>query len=348
MAVPLGPEQIGLPNYEPDRRPQLCAATKPALPPAAGVDDRRRQNSFRDEQAKEERMQRRPRGWLALGAILSAALVTSAVGIRAWAADPSAAFSQHAVAEVSFLEAGERDRPAVVLLHPVNGAMWTGQMAALTKAGFHVIAVDFPALDLHGSPVGFPRRAARLQTMMATLGISRFHLVGTSGGAVLAAQYAIAHPGQVRSLTVANSLAGLRDEAFNRIEARLRSPQFDAMPRDWRELGPTYRALDPNGAARWFEMTSPPPVAPAPAATRANGSASAAVPVTWEALDHLRVPTEIITGDADPYTPPGILRLFVQRMKGSQGVVIPDSGHSAYWENPKPFNRALIAFLKRH
>ncbi len=246
---------------------------------------------------------------------------------------------------VAFLEAGPRKGAVVVLLHPTDSAMWRGQFDALGSAGFRVVAVDFPGLDLKGPSTGFAARAVRLQQLTSSLGLTRFHLVGTSGGGVLATQYAIAHPDQIRSLTVANSLAGLRDEAFNRIEARLRSPQFDAMPRDWKELGPTYRALDAEGTARWIEMTEPAtPGAPAPALT----SPPATIVVTWKALDDLNVPTLIVTGDADPYTPPGILRLFTQRLKGSQGVVIPDSGHAAYWENPTLFNRALIAFLRKH
>ena len=28
-------------------------------------------------------------------------------------------------------------------------------------------------------------------------------------------------------------------------------------------------------------------------------------------------------------------------------VTIPDSGHSAYWENPDMFNRTVLDFLRR-
>jgi pimeloyl-ACP methyl ester carboxylesterase len=244
---------------------------------------------------------------------------------------------------VNYLDAGKRSGPVVVLLHPSNKAMWSAQVTALIAAGFRVLAMDFAGLDQPGAPSGFPARIARLNSLLSDLGIARAHLVGTGGGAVLATQFAITHPDQARSLTIANSLGGLSDEAFNRVEKRLRSPQFDAMPREWRELGPTYRALDPEGAVRWLDMSAP-RTPPAPQPAPAAGPAPPAV-VTWSALDALKVPTEIITGDADPYTPPGILRLFVKRMKGSQGVVIPDSGHSAYWENPEMFNRALIRFL---
>ena len=34
--------------------------------------------------------------------------------------------------------------------------------------------------------------------------------------------------------------------------------------------------------------------------------------------------------------------------KGAQSVVIPDVGHSAYWEQPDTFNRAVLEFVRRY
>jgi pimeloyl-ACP methyl ester carboxylesterase len=60
------------------------------------------------------------------------------------------------------------------------------------------------------------------------------------------------------------------------------------------------------------------------------------------------VPTLLITGDADLYTPPSVLRMFIAHMKDAESAIIPESGHSAYWENPEVFNRTVLGFIGRH
>ena len=56
----------------------------------------------------------------------------------------------------------------------------------------------------------------------------------------------------------------------------------------------------------------------------------------------------LMTGDADMYAPPPIMRMFAARVKGSKAVVIPEAGHSAYWEQPEIFNRTVLEFIGRH
>ena len=54
-----------------------------------------------------------------------------------------------------------------------------------------------------------------------------------------------------------------------------------------------------------------------------------------------------ITGDADLYAPPAVLRLFAARIKSSESVIVQESGHSAYWEQPETFNRIVLDFVRR-
>ena len=70
--------------------------------------------------------------------------------------------------------------------------------------------------------------------------------------------------------------------------------------------------------------------------------------VTFAVLETIKVPTLLLTGDADPYLPPAVMRLFQARIKGSESAIVPESGHSAYWEQPEIFNRTLLAFLGKH
>jgi pimeloyl-ACP methyl ester carboxylesterase len=168
----------------------------------------------------------------------------------------------------------------------------------------------------------------------------------------------------VRSLTVANSHGNVTDTDYVEMGKRIRpSPQFHALPLDFRELGPSYRAANPDGVERWLALSarkSPPNHAPGTPEERAGAQAASAKSssdrfaltlaraVTWAKLGALRVPTLLITGDADLYTPPSVLRLFLAHMKDAQSAVIAETGHSSFWENPDAFNRTVLEFIRRH
>lgn len=66
--------------------------------------------------------------------------------------------------------------------------------------------------------------------------------------------------------------------------------------------------------------------------------------------DRLRPPGEFnqMTGDADLYTPPSVLRLFVERIDHAEYFIIPETGHSSFWENPEVFNQRVLEFIAQH
>jgi pimeloyl-ACP methyl ester carboxylesterase len=68
--------------------------------------------------------------------------------------------------------------------------------------------------------------------------------------------------------------------------------------------------------------------------------------ITWSALEGLDIPALLMTGDADLYTPPSVLRLIAGHLPHRQVVVVPESGHNAQWEQPEFFNRAVLCFLR--
>jgi len=237
----------------------------------------------------------------------------------------------------------------VVLLHATTGSsrVWEYQFPVFTENGFRVIAYDRrgfgrSVIDPAGAQPG--TGADDLQALMNHLGIDRFHLVGTAGGGFVAIDYALSFPGRLRSLVVASSIGGVQDEEFLALGRRLRpSPQFDALPPEIREVGPSYRAANPEGTRRWVELehVSRPPGPLAPAQTMRNR-------VTFPVLEGIKVPTLLLTGDADMFAPPFVLGLFAARIKNAESVIVPEAGHSAYWEQPEVFNRAVLSFIRKH
>jgi pimeloyl-ACP methyl ester carboxylesterase len=178
---------------------------------------------------------------------------------------------------------------------------------------------------------------------MDYLGVGRFHLVGTAAGGWVSVDYVLSFQQRLRSLVIANSTGGLQDEEYLALLRRLRPPQFDTLPHDFLELGPAYRAADPDGTRRWNELEH---------LSRPDGQALTPLVMknraTYSALETVRVPTLFLTGDADLYAPPPLLRLFTARIKDSTSVIVPEAGHSAYWEQPDVFNRSVLEFIRKH
>jgi pimeloyl-ACP methyl ester carboxylesterase len=237
--------------------------------------------------------------------------------------------------------------PPVVLLHAGTGSVraWERQLPRLAAAGYRVIAYDRRG---HGrtlvdasAPAG--TAADDLEALRAHLGVPRFHLIGTAAGGIVATDYALAFGVRLRSLVIANSLVGVRDPDYVARSRRLRPPQFDALPADVRELGPSFRAADPEGTQRWLDLEhlsrspgTPPPTQPPRSV------------VTLTTLETLTVPTLLITGDSDLYMPPPLLRIVADRIRHAETLILPGVGHSAYWEQPESFNDAVLAFIGRN
>ena len=262
-------------------------------------------------------------------------------------APPDGAFAPLPGRRLWYVDSGGSGTP-VVMLHAASGSslMWERQLPALRAAGYRMVAYDrvgWGRSELDDSAA--PGTAADdLQALLAALRIDRFHLVSTAAGGFVAFDYALSFPERLRTLTVANSLGGVQDEEYLALGRRLRpSPQFEALPVEFRELGPSYRAADAAGTAHWAELSRRSRLAralPSPQTFRNR--------ITFTRLETIRVPTLLITGGADLYSPPPVLRLFADRLRGAETLVVPEAGHSAFWENAELFNRTLVSFLARY
>ena len=135
----------------------------------------------------------------------------------------------------------------------------------------------------------------------------------------------------------------MQDPDYLALGRRLRPPEFSALPADVRELSPSYRAENPAGTRRWMELENMSRAAgtPPPAQTMRNH-------VTFALLQTISTPTLLLTGGADLYAPPPVMQLFEKRIKGSESLVVPEAGHSTYWEQPEAFNNAVLTFLRKH
>ena len=126
--------------------------------------------------------------------------------------------------------------PALMLLNGHLGSlqMWDPWIPELTRH-FRVIRLDYPPYGLSGpdpSGVYSTERAVQLVGKLADqLGLKRFHIGGTSNGAMVALFFAIEHPDRVDRLVVSTLPAG-------RPPARQPSAAMKAAAQQLREQAP--------------------------------------------------------------------------------------------------------------
>lgn len=236
----------------------------------------------------------------------------------------------------------------VIFLHAASGTSesWVYQLPVFTAAGYRCITYDrrgwgrsqptptgeqpgFVSDDLHG--------------LADYLRLDRVHLVATAAGGIGGLDYALLHPERVRSLVVANSIGGVQDAAYLEVQNRLRPPEIQALPVELRELGPSYRGLDPAGTERWIAIAR---------RSRLDGAHGPGQPLrhpmTLARLETMQVPVLVVAGDADLLSPPALMRLLAAPIPNCQLVNVPEAGHAAFWEQPELWNRLVLEFIEQH
>jgi pimeloyl-ACP methyl ester carboxylesterase len=240
------------------------------------------------------------------------------------------------------------DGAPVVFMHAASGTgeSWEPQLPAFTAAGYRCLTYDrrgwgrsrpaptgeqpgYVGDDLHG--------------LVEHLDLDRFHLVATAAGGIGGLDYASAHPERVRSLVVANSIGGVQDPTYLEVQHRLRPPEIQALPVELRELGPSYRGINPEGTRRWLVIER----ASRPEGTHGQGQPTRQ-PLTFARLETMRVPVLVLVGEADLLSPPALMRLLAAHIPACQFATIPEAGHVAHWEQPEVWNRLVLAFVAQH
>ncbi len=69
--------------------------------------------------------------------------------------------------------------------------------------------------------------------------------------------------------------------------------------------------------------------------------------VTWAAIKAARVPTLLLTGEADLFAPPPLQAMVARHMPVHEIATLREVGHAPYWEAPAEFNRLVLEFLGR-
>lgn len=229
---------------------------------------------------------------------------------------------------------------------------WDFQVPALLDAGYRVLRFDNRGIGASSKPAG-PYTTAQFaqdtKALVDHVGLGKFHLMGVSMGGMIAQEYALAHPDDLLTLTLACTYA-----APGPFCGRMFSMWADMAPilgvpfvmRDvtlW-AFTPTFFETREN-ELKEFETAMAHMDQPIHAYLAQLYSIRHHD--TTERLHQLRMPTLVMAGESDILIPVALSRRLHELIPESEFAATP-GGHGCMWEYPDAFNQQFIRYLKSH
>ncbi len=236
------------------------------------------------------------------------------------------------------------DGEAVVFLHPWTGsaAVWGYQQPVFAQAGYRVITYSRRGhlnSETSSSNDNGSTGVGDLTQLVDHLGIEKFHLVGFAGADIVP-DFAISYPERLMSVAIGNTIGRPGDSQYTLGNPVLLPQEFLELPTWLKELSPSYRAANPEGASKWRQLEAISKNRPQRVTEKNH--------LTPELIQSIDLPILLFTGDSDFYMPPSRLRAYAGYWRGPKLVILAESGHAPYWEQPLAFNKMLLDFFRQH
>jgi 3-oxoadipate enol-lactonase len=247
----------------------------------------------------------------------------------------------------------------VVFAHGAGGnhISWWQQIPTFLRR-YRCITFDHRGwgLSLDAGDRGPTAFIADLRALIDRLGLEEMFLVGQSMGGLTCLGLALANPGRVRGLVMANTFAGMRREVWLASDEELRASvqsiwqrrredgvkralgrEFASTQRDRAFLYKQIRILNEDGPNR---LQTESQVQRLRALERTPD-----IGATREALSAMSTPVLFIGGEHDEVMPVSLMEVACSLIPGARMEVVPGCGHSAYFEQPDVFNRLVLDFF---
>ncbi|GGV23693.1 hydrolase [Streptomyces longisporoflavus] len=199
-----------------------------------------------------------------------------------------------------------------------------------------------------------------VETLRRHLGLPRMDLLGHSGGANIAAQYAARHPHRLRKLALISPgtrAVGIdvtgemrRELVRSRKDEPWFPPAFAALEAITEGAGTDWEAVDPFFYGRWDSAAqrhcaaSRPSNEQAVAGFAAEGAFDPAA--TRAGLADCAFPVLLLTGEFDVNSPPQPVAEFAALFSDATRVVQKAAGHYPWLDDPERFTASTAAFLE--
>lgn len=251
------------------------------------------------------------------------------------------------------------DGPPVVLVMGTGspGRVWdVHQVPALRAAGLRVVTVDnrgTPPNDECAGGFTVDDMAADVAAVIEHLGVGPAAVVGTSLGARVVLELALARPDLVRRAVALAAHARLTpvQRAWTAGTAALADAGIELPAELWAAMQATHHlspaTLDDERAARdWLDVIGFGGTAVRPG-HRAQLQVSLDLGDRTAAYRGIAVPLLVVAFADDRAIPPRLSREVADAVPGARYTEIADAGHYGYLERPAETNRALVDFLTR-
>jgi pimeloyl-ACP methyl ester carboxylesterase len=186
--------------------------------------------------------------------------------------------------------------------------------------------------------------------LACSLGITRAHVAGFSGGSLTAQELALRHPELVRSLVLMSTWA--QWDAYMRAVTDSWLMLLDSAESERAMLEAffvwiyTARAHADGTVDEIIEEALAFPH-PQPAEGFRRQLQTWQRHDTLDRLEAISAPTLVIAGDEDKFSPPRVGRTVAERIPGAQFVVLPGEAHQPFQEVPDEFNALVDAFWSK-
>lgn len=235
--------------------------------------------------------------------------------------------------------------PDVVFIHGAgaNHLAWFQQVAAFARE-FRCTVYDARGWGMSRGSLDVGRWVfgTDLVALLEALGIARAHFVAHSMGGRAVAGVIRHRPEAIRSIVFSGTNGGVVDDEVRALQAEARARRQGSL-RNY-ALSAAFEVRDPSLAIlyRMLNALNPP---------RPRGLLGP--PPPWYrgsmhgAIARLRVPVLFVVGEHDEVTPPAVIHAASELVPGAEFVIVPDAGHSAYFEQATQWNRIVLDFLRR-
>lgn len=255
-------------------------------------------------------------------------------------------FFRNGTQELHYIDVGQG--PVVVLLHGLAscGEDWEQQIESLSSS-HRVIAPDFRGhgkSSLASRPFQMKDLATDVLTLLQTLNIDAYHLVGFSLGGMAAFELALLDHARITSLTIINSGPGINASGYTiRIKLLIRKSiiLLFGMHRLGKLIGKKLLPDEKHAElrARFEEKMRRMNRRNYQYTLNAIGQFN-----VQHRIHTLTMPTLIISSDQD-YTPVSTKEAYAKLMQNSEVKVIKDSRHATPLDQPKALNKLILDFF---
>ena len=264
-------------------------------------------------------------------------------------------FVQAGSAEIHYRITGDGPQ-TLVLVNGVGDDLdgWANQLDDFVAAGLRVVTFDNRGVGRSSQPPGpytSRQMAGDLAALVAELGLPAFHLAGVSMGGVIAQEYAVAHPDELASLVLANTFAKADEFTRAAFDTWAMVAEAAGMPVMMRQQAPWIfsPAFYDQHPERVAELIAGAEESTQPAAAFAAQMAALNGHDCSGRIGSVTAPTLVIAARDDIIIRPELSRrLFDELPSDHRAWTVVPGGHAAFWEDPGPWNQAVIQFVRAH